>query len=520
MNKHISVKIIFNDRFGFIADIANSIVEYGLNINSMELEKEKEFSNLYVGLDCFSPYDENEFLDKIRKIDSVVSVLIIPYLPYVERQIRYQIVLDSVSDGIIAIDKNKYITTLNEVASEIFSIDLESSIGKSIDELEIDFTYLNKALNRQKTTSITKTIKTNKGVFQYLSISKPVVNKDKMTVGAIEIIKSIKEIKELARSIDDDSLFTFEDIITNNPEMIAIIEMAKKVSFGDSPILLQGESGTGKECIANAIHNHSARDGGWVAINCAAIPESLMESELFGYESGAFTGANKKTKIGLIELANKGTLFLDEISELSLVMQAKLLRVLQERKLRRIGGEREIKVDIKIITATNQNLELLVERKEFREDLFYRLNVFPINIPPLRYRKEDIPLLFQYFIDQLNLKLYRKIKHIDKKVIDKLLNYDWKGNVRELKNVVERAFILSDSDTLYENHIIFSKKIDDSDLDENTLNTSLKNMVADFEKRIILSTLKSSPSIRQAAKKLNISHVALINKIKKYGIEW
>ena len=307
-------------------------------------------------------------------------------------------------------------------------------------------------------------------------------------------------------------------------------------SDSNSSVMILGESGTGKEVVAKEIVYNSERfDKPFVSINCAALPDDLIESELFGYKRGAFTGANNDKK-GLFMEANHGTLFLDEIGEMGPLTQAKLLRVLQENKIRRVGSTEE-GIDVRIICATNRNLEEMVKEKKFREDLYYRLNVLPIKISPLRERKEDIPLLVTHFISVLNKKLNKNIEGYSQSYINKMMEFEYRGNVRELKNVVERSINLSKeniltSDTIYTTEkmieTFFEETIETKEMnykDENSYcvdrGKSLKESVEEMEKKIIEDIMKNRcGSIRKTAKELKISHTTLINKCKKYGIEY
>jgi len=298
----------------------------------------------------------------------------------------------------------------------------------------------------------------------------------------------------------------------------------QKIADTDSIVSIRGESGTGKELFARAIHLDSSKSGPFVPINCAALPESLLESELFGYAGGAFTGASTRGKPGLFEIAEDGTVFLDEIADMPLNVQAKILRVIQERSVRRLGSTEEIAVNARIYTATNKNLEMMVEKKQFREDLYYRINVLPVHIPPLRRRLDDIPLLVEHFLFQLNLRLVKNVQIITEKAISRLRRHRWPGNVRELKNVIERAAIITDSNEVDEDCILFSfeagKSIKDirGDRDNYMKNSSLKNMLAIYEKSILQEVLEKALSIRKTAGLLDISHVTLLNKLKKHGI--
>lgn len=272
---------------------------------------------------------------------------------------------------------------------------------------------------------------------------------------------------------------------------------------GDSTVLIRGESGTGKELFARAIHMESFRSGKpFVPINCAAFPENLLESELFGYVEGAFTGASKGGKTGLIEYAHNGTLFLDEIGELSPRLQVKLLRVLQEGQVRKIGDSKEHPVDVRIIAATNRNLEDMMKLGTFREDLYYRLNVVPIFIPPLRQRKEDIPILGRHLINKFNSRLNKRVESISEEALDKLMAYHWPGNIRELENVLERAMILTPDEKIIPEHIMLDyfddqkeSRITKEDLGEREETWAWKNQTLDqvvgcFERKFLLQALK------------------------------
>ena len=291
-----------------------------------------------------------------------------------------------------------------------------------------------------------------KGAFDF--VSKPVnLEQLLMTVGkGLESQKLTRELFQLRRQVklDMDSNF----IAGESPQMKEIYEVVKRVAMSDTTtVLIQGESGTGKEMIANMIHKYSPRkDKPFLEINCASLPEELLESELFGHEKGAFTDA-KAQKIGLLELANKGTLFLDEIGEMSLTIQVKLLRVLEKMSFRRVGGTKDINVSVRIISATNRDLESAVQSKGFREDLYYRLKVIPIFIPPIRERKEDIFLLLKHFLNQYNKQFNKEFQEIDDGAYEIILDYPWPGNIRELKNMIERIVLLEDDTVLRPEHL-------------------------------------------------------------------
>lgn len=308
----------------------------------------------------------------------------------------------------------------------------------------------------------------------------------------------------------------FTEIVFVSEKINEVVSFAKRVSEYKTTVLITGESGTGKELIARAIHTSSPRkDKPFVAVNCAAIPESLLESELFGYVKGAFSGANN-TKRGLFEEAHGGSLFLDEIGEFPNHLQSKLLRVLQEEEIRRLGDTKTIKVDVRIISATSRDLAQDVMHGSFREDLFYRLNILPIHVPPLRERKEDIPLLVEHFLEKHNEKLRRYIKGVSPGLMSELQEYPWHGNVRELENVIERAMILTDSDLI--ERIDLGLRENDLEEDAHSDSLSLNEAWQRLEKAYIEKALSQTGGNRtQAARLLGLSRRALLYKLKQYG---
>jgi len=311
------------------------------------------------------------------------------------------------------------------------------------------------------------------------------------------------------------------DFIASSAEMQQVIELAMRVARTDSTVLVRGESGVGKEVVTKFIHKNSTRKkSALMKINCAAIPENLLESELFGYEPGAFTGAMKKGKVGLIELANQGTLFLDEIGEMPLVLQAKLLQVIQERTFYRVGGTKAIEVDIRIIAATNRDLEKLVEEKKFREDLFYRLNVIPITIPPLRERKVDIVPLIGRFLDKFNKK-HQMTKKLNNDALSYLLRYRWPGNIRELENMVEQLVVITPVDLIEPEHLPGYIHNLPNRLDKQNNTTvpgvvSLPEAMEEVEKQLFLSAYENCKNTYQTAKILGVSQPTVVRKLKKY----
>jgi PAS domain S-box-containing protein len=363
--------------------------------------------------------------------------------------------------------------------------------------------------------------------------------KEGALVGAVSIFRNVTEVKRLNEELErmknitdhlKEQLFPegFKDIVGNNRDFRNMLSRAIKASRSDITVLVQGESGTGKDLLARAIHNAGRRKRRpFIAINCAAIPENLIESELFGFEEGAFTGARKGGKHGKFELADGGTLFLDEIGDMSMVLQVKLLRAIQEKEIERVGGIKSIRTDVRIIASTNQNLQAFIDQKKFRTDLFYRLNVFSINMMPLRKRADDIPTLCAHFQEKFAAKDGKKKKKLSSSALKVLMGYDWPGNVRELQNVIESAMISSDNEYIQAEDLPeYLPSMAPVRHSGDRASTGAEEM--NFEKRIgqlewelILQALKKTGNNRsRAIRMLGISRSAFYEKMAKHGIEF
>ncbi len=364
-----------------------------------------------------------------------------------------------------------------------------------------------------------------KGAYDY--ISKPFQIEDLQLIikNAIER-KTLSDENQYLKSALNDK-YGFTNFIGKSSAMNRVFKLIEKVAVSNATVLIGGESGTGKELVAKAIHfNGSRKNYPFISINCGAVPENLLESELFGYEKGAFTSADA-TKVGLMESANKGSFFLDEVGEAPLSIQVKLLRVLQEKEIMRVGGSKTIGIDLRIIAASNLDLTKAVKNKTFREDLYYRLNVIPIELPPLRERKEDIPLLVDHFIKKYNEERQgdNKIQGVHPDVLSLMENYSWPGNVRELENVIERAVVLETSDVIQESSLpsgISGKKESTSDMviPPNDQPVDLEKTLDQIEKKMLLGALdQSNGIINKAAKQLNLSFRSMRYRIQKHKLK-
>ncbi|WP_173299135.1 sigma-54 interaction domain-containing protein [Thermanaeromonas sp. C210] len=352
----------------------------------------------------------------------------------------------------------------------------------------------------------------------YLAKAKPIkALENNQLLGNIVVLSRMKGVQSKNHR-SYTAHFTFDDIIGNSPSLRKAVEMARAAAELNVRVLLEGESGTGKELFAQAIHNGSARrNGPFVALNCSAVPRELFESEFFGYSEGAFTGAKKGGKPGKFELANGGTLFLDEIGTLPWDMQAKLLRTLQQNEIIRVGGNEVIPVNVRIVAATNTPLEELVVQGEFRQDLYYRLNVIVIRIPPLRERVEDIPVLFEYLVEKISRKLGKKIRRIDKDVIDVLCAYHWPGNVRELENCIERAITLA-RENIIRVEDLPSEVLQGKSERRSTPPGELQSLRTLERETIVRSLARFNGNVSKASKALGISRTTLYKKMRQYDI--
>lgn len=440
-------------------------------------------------------------------------------------------IVDTLTDGVLTVDKDGFVTFLNQVGAEILCVDRTNSIGKHISDV-VDFKPV-----------VLDVLKTGKGYIDkeflltkrtgekihFIKTAVPIKDNSGKIVTVVDTFRKIKRVNKLVNDLSGSyANFTFDDIIGSGTKINECILQAKNAAMSMSNVLITGESGTGKELIAQSIHSFSDRkEQPFVSINCGAIPRELLESELFGYEPGSFTGASNKGRMGKFELADGGTIFLDEIGEMPIDMQVKLLRVIQERKLTRIGGNNIFELDVRIIAATNKDLFEQCKKGAFREDLYYRINVLHVMLPPLRERKEDISELIHHFINKLSAKLGKEIIDIYPTAMSKILNYSWPGNVRELENTVERAVNLCNGQIIKEEDIFIENYDKLINLEADNTNIVQKPIVSDVEieplevveKRAIERALHiSEGNITATANLLKVTRNTIYNKMKKYNL--
>lgn len=442
------------------------------------------------------------------------------------QSITTKIILDSIADGVFTVDRDWNITSFNRAAERITGV----PSGKAIGQKCFDVFHANIC---QTACALRETLKTGKEIIARhvnilnregsvipVSISTALLKDDKgETIGGVETFRDLSALEALKKEISRQ--YSVEDIISKNHEIREIFDILPDVAESESTVLIQGESGTGKELFARAIHTLSMRNKGpFIALNCGALPDNLLESEMFGYKKGAFTDA-KKDKPGRFAIADGGTLFLDEIGDLSIFLQSKLLRVLQEREYEPLGATASVKANVRIIAATNKNLSDMVSGKTFREDLFYRLNILKIDLPPLRRRKEDIPLLSDYFLKKMIIKTGKNISSISDDVIRVFMGHDFPGNIRELENLLEHAFVLCRGTEISVEHlpkefretaVATCKSCPDS-------NSGLQDRFKESEAVIIREALNRNHGRRSAtARDLGMDPSTLWRKMKRLGI--
>lgn len=448
-------------------------------------------------------------------------------------------IVESSFDGLFITDGNGITLRYNKAFEQLTGIDAHEYRGKSVEDIRRDGIISDPVtcyvLEQKK--SITVMQESKSGGKITLTTGNPVFDANGKIIRVVCNVRDITELNLLRQELEKEQGLSqhyeeqlralklkysgSEKLVVTSVKMRNLIDMVIRLAAVDSTILITGESGTGKELIAETIHYNSARNSKpLIKVNCGAIPENLMESELFGYEAGAFTGAKKEGKPGVIELAAGGTLFLDEIGEVPLNLQVKLLRFLQKKEITRVGGENNITVDVRIVTATNRYLLEMVQQKQFREDLYYRLNVVPVNIPPLRERKEDIPALAAHFIQLFNRK-YKMNKRISSGVVDIFMQYDWPGNVRELENLIERMVVITIKDIITKEDLP-SQLWETNDEDSGCVTVSgivpLKEAVESVEKQLLEKVYAKYRTTRQMAKELNVDASTVVRKAAKYQI--
>jgi len=439
-----------------------------------------------------------------------------------------ELALESSYDGLHILDKNGNTLYINEACVRIEGVDIEEMFSKDIRSLVEAGVYSQSVTLMVLETKESHTIRqTTKNGNEVLVTGTPIFDDD----GEVEMVivnsRDVTDLNTLRRNLsaskyqlDDLKLEhkRFYEVIANSTQMQRILSTALYISRVDSTVLLTGESGVGKGVLARFIHDNGPRaEKPFIKVDCSSIPENLLESELFGYEKGAFTGASQSGKIGLLEMAEGGTVFLDEIGEMPMSMQPKIMRAIQDLEIQPVGSKTIKKLDVRFIAATNIDLREAIEKKEFREDLYYRLNVIPIEVPPLRERKEDIPALINQMINRINAMYYFR-KKLSSEAMSQLIQYPWPGNVRQLENTVERILVSTESDLVQvkdlPSEIVRWKPDSENSID--IYNTSYKDLLAAYDKRILQTAIEQEGSIPKAAKVLGVDATTIRRKLAKF----
>lgn len=496
------IHVSFHDRVGITQEVLALLGARNLNLDAVEMVP----PNVYIDAPTLSPHVLEELQGALLGIHGVQAVTVVDILPGQRRHLQLDALLAAMTDPVLALDGAGKVLLANPAMLSLYGADLA---GVSIAHV-CDDTALLTALHDQGFRLPLREV-TVKGETLLLDAT-PIAH-----AGALVTLYPPNRIGERLAALHHDHAEGFDALLGESAAIGQLKARAQRVAVLDAPLLIHGETGTGKELVARACHAASPRrNAPFLALNCAALPENLAESELFGYAPGAFTGAQRGGKPGLVEMAHKGTVFLDEIGEMSPYLQAKLLRFLNDGSFRRVGGDREIRVDVRILSATHRDLARRVGEGSFREDLYYRLNVLNLEVPPLRARGQDILLLARWFMRQACAQIGRPVCRLAPATYPALLENRWPGNVRQLQNVIFRAAAICDGNVV---------GIDDLDIAGTAIAphaerevTSLEQAVDDFERALLQKLYEHHPSSRQLAQRLQTSHTAIANRLRKYGI--
>jgi len=506
------IHVTFIDRVGITQEVLALLGGRNLNLDAVEMVP----PNVYIDAPTLRPEVLDELREALFKVQGVQAVTIVDILPGQRRHLQLDALLAAMTDPVLAVDSQGRVLLANPALIELCGQQPE---GLGIGELFADNQLQTELLEQKFRLPLREvTLKGQALLLDAQPITEGVDGGARHLAGGLLSLYAPNRIGERLAALHHDHAEGFDSLLGDSAPIRSLKTRAQRVATLDAPLLIQGETGTGKELVARACHAISTRcTAPFLALNCAALPENLAESELFGYAPGAFTGAQRGGKPGLLELANQGTVFLDEIGEMSPYLQAKLLRFLSDGTFRRVGGEREVKVNVRILSATHRDLEKMVNEGAFREDLFYRLNVLNLEVPPLRERGQDILLLARHFMQQACAQIQRLPCRLTPDTYPALLGNRWPGNVRQLQNVIFRAAAICESNLV---------QIDDLDIAGTAVAaqqaegevSSLEAAVAEFEKALLEKLYPSHPSTRQLATRLHTSHSAIAMRLRKYGI--
>ncbi len=506
----------FRDRIGVAQDILGALSTRGIYLMASEVDQQ----HVYLDAPAVTHVELPAVTEALRSVPDVLDVTEVDMLPGARQRLHLEALLGAMADPVLAVDAHGVVTAASGLATAVAGTAAGPLVGRTLADLFGD-AALHEELLRAGFRAPAREV--GFGGESFLLDAAPIqeVPADGQPAGGVLTLHAPRRIGQRLTAIQAfSSEGGFDAIIGTSPAIRALKARAARVAGVEAPLLVRGETGTGKELVAHACHSASSRRGApFLALNCAALPESLAESELFGYAPGAFTGAHRTGKPGLLELANNGTIFLDEVGEMSPYLQAKLLRFLNDGRFRRVGGDREIAVDVRVVSATHRDLEAMVAARAFREDLFYRLNVVNLEVPPLRERGDDILLLAHHFLETASAQVQRPTRRLTPAAGAALLSDPWPGNVRQLHNVIFRAVTTSDRALLDVADLeLAGSKVAAGRACPDGTPASLQEALDDYERALLTRRYPLHPSTRRLAAALNTSHSTRAGRLRKYGI--
>lgn len=507
------IDVFFSDRVGIAQEVLAELARRSFNVTAVEVDP----PHIFIEAPAVDQASLDELRAQLMEVAGVRSVEPVQMLPGAQRRLYLDALLASQPDPIFAVDEAGCIVVANGAAIGACRLDEASLIGTSMQELIGNPGLLRELVNGGYHLPVCEVVMNGE---PYLLETMPLHEAGGRVAGAVMTLHAPSRMGERMSALQNYDAGGFEAVLGSSPAMEQLKQRAARMATVDAPLLITGETGTGKELLAHACHAGSSRSGQpFFALNCAALPESLAESELFGYAAGAFTGGLRGGKPGLLELAHGGTVFLDEIGEMSPYLQAKLLRFLNDGSFRRVGGEREVRMNVRIISATHRKLEDMVSSGHFRQDLLFRLNVLHLHVPPLRERPGDILPIAHAFLGRACTQASRPPMRLSQGACAAMLANPWVGNVRQLQNVIFRAVTMTERNVINVEDLELAQVAAPAPAVDEREVATLEQAVADFEKSLLLRLYREFPSSRRLAKRLGTSHSAIANRLRRYGID-